>query len=238
MLAVDKNRAAAAPARARASARPHPRRTVSPHAELVQNLKKRALELMQKELQFFVERCESPRPPARRPRPALSVARLLLSCADTNLATQASIVAGFAFDGLVEMEVPEECGTTPLLHRKYHDDGSGVEDTEGEQYGALFQWRVRSPPLTTATPVALVDSSEAATSLTRGGSTAPQGGVCGVAAVYYIFDAAAMAFALYTVCVASFCTVYGHRLALQGPTGSVKKSVAVMKKQLQVTASM
>jgi len=42
-----------------------------------------------------------------------------------------------------------------------------------------------------------------------------------------------MAFALYTVCVASFCTVYGHRLALQGPTGSVKKSVAVMKKQLQ-----
>ena len=54
-----------------------------------------------------------------------------------------------------------------------------------------------------------------------------------MAAVYYIFDAAAMAFALYTVCVASFCTVYGHRLALQGPTGSVKKSVAVMKKQLQ-----
>jgi hypothetical protein len=144
--------------------------------QLVQNLKKRALELMQKELQFFVERY-------------------------TNLATQASIVAGFAFDGLVEMEVPEECGTTPLLSSRYHETASGTEDTEGERYGSVFDWR---------------------------------GGVCGVAAVYYVFDAAAMAFALYTVCVASFCTVYGHRLALQGPTGSVKKSVAVMKKQLQV----
>ena len=28
-------------------------------------------------------------------------------CADTNLATQASIIAGFAFDGLVELEAPE-----------------------------------------------------------------------------------------------------------------------------------
>ena len=39
-----------------------------------------------------------------------------------------------------------------------------------------------------------------------------------------------MAFALYTVCVASFATVYGHRLALQGPTGSVERAVAVMMK--------
>ena len=39
-----------------------------------------------------------------------------------------------------------------------------------------------------------------------------------------------MAFALYTLCVSSFATVYGHRLALQGPTGSVERAVAVMMK--------
>ena len=39
-----------------------------------------------------------------------------------------------------------------------------------------------------------------------------------------------MAFSMYTLCVASFATVYGHRLALQGPTGSVERAVAVMMK--------
>ena len=125
--------------------------------ELVQNLKKRALELMQKELQFFVERCTSPPalPPGVLDRLSAITFALLRCYADTNLATQASIVAGFAFDGLVEMEVPEECGTTPLLHRKYHEDASGAEDTEGEQYGSLFHWRVRSPPAATSPPTAL-----------------------------------------------------------------------------------
>ncbi|EOD07708.1 hypothetical protein EMIHUDRAFT_453284 [Emiliania huxleyi CCMP1516] len=49
--------------------------------------------------------------------------------------------------------------------------------------------------------------------------------------VYYGSASLTMALALYTVCVASFATVYGHRLALQGPTGSVERAVAVMMKQ-------
>lgn len=142
--------------------------------QLVQNLKKRALELLQKELQFFIERY-------------------------TNLATQASIVAGFAFDGLVELEVPEECGEVPLLFRQPSKPATAGM-TGQDAHGGVFDWR---------------------------------GGVCTVSALFYVFDAAAMSFALYTVCVSSFCTVYGHRLALQGPSGSVKKAVAIMKKQLQ-----
>ena len=49
--------------------------------------------------------------------------------------------------------------------------------------------------------------------------------------MYYVSASCTMAFALYTVCVSSFATVYGHRLALQGPTGSVDRAVAVMMKQ-------
>ena len=48
---------------------------------------------------------------------------------------------------------------------------------------------------------------------------------------YYISASMTMAFALYTLCVSAFATVYGHRLALQGPTGSVERAVAVMMKQ-------
>ena len=46
--------------------------------QLVAGVRKHALEIREKELRFFVERY-------------------------TNLATQASVVAGFAFDGLVEL---------------------------------------------------------------------------------------------------------------------------------------
>ena len=49
--------------------------------------------------------------------------------------------------------------------------------------------------------------------------------------VFYCAASMTMVLALYTVCVASFATVYGHRLALQGPTGSVERAVAVMMKQ-------
>ena len=52
-----------------------------------------------------------------------------------------------------------------------------------------------------------------------------------VVSVYYIAASSTMALSLYTVCVSSFATVYGHRLALQGPTGSVDRAVAVMMKQ-------
>ena len=48
-----------------------------------------------------------------------------------------------------------------------------------------------------------------------------------VVSVYYIAASSTMALSLYTVCVSSFATVYGHRLALQGPTGSVDRAVAV-----------
>ena len=109
---------------------------------LVAGLKQHALHLRQKELEYYVERY-------------------------SNITTQASILAGFAFDSLVELEIPEK------------------------------MMRQRS----------------------------------GVCTVYYIAASCTMAFALYTVCVSSFATVYGHRLALQGPTGSVDRAVAVMMLQ-------
>jgi len=52
-----------------------------------------------------------------------------------------------------------------------------------------------------------------------------------VCTVYYAASSCTMAFAMYTVYVASFSTVFGHRLALQGPLGSVDRAVAVMMKQ-------
>tara|TARA_B110001452_G_C15169735_1_gene406560 strand:+ start:191 stop:1015 length:825 start_codon:yes stop_codon:yes gene_type:complete len=109
---------------------------------LVAGLKQHALHLRQKELEYYVERY-------------------------SNITTQASILAGFAFDSLVELDIPEK-------------------------------WMTE------------------------------RSGVC---TVYYIAASLTMAFALYTVCVASFATVYGHRLALQGPTGSVDRAVAVLMKQ-------
>ena len=109
---------------------------------LVAGLKQRALELRHKELDYYVERY-------------------------SNITTQASILAGFAFDSLVELEIPE-----PMYDKR-----------------------------------------------------------AAVVTVYYVSASCTMAFALYTVCVSSFATVYGHRLALQGPTGSVDRAVAVMMKQ-------
>ena len=52
-----------------------------------------------------------------------------------------------------------------------------------------------------------------------------------VCTVYYAASSCTMAFAMYTVYVASFATVFGHRLALQGPIGSVDRAVAVMMMQ-------
>lgn len=79
----------------------------------------------------------------------------------TNLATQASVIAGFSFESLVELEVPE--GT---------------------------HWAL--------------------------------------AGCYFIFGSAAMALALYCLVVASFACVFGHRLALQGPHGSLEIAVSIM----------
>jgi len=103
---------------------------------LLAGVKRNALELRQRELEFHVERY-------------------------TNLATQASVVAGFSFESLVELEVPE--GTNPLL-----------------------------------------------------------------AACYFVCGAMAMALALYVLCVASFACVFGHRLALQGPHGSLERAVHIL----------
>ena len=107
---------------------------------LIANVKQTALQLRQKELEYYVERY-------------------------SNLATQASILAGFAFDGLVELDV-----SAAAEHEKWFK------------------------------------------------------------AVFYTAGSCTMAFSMYTLCVASFATVYGHRLALQGPTGSVERAVAVMMK--------
>lgn len=103
---------------------------------LLASTKVTALELRQRELEFHVERY-------------------------TNLATQASVIAGFSFESLVELEVPE--GTNPVL-----------------------------------------------------------------ASFYFVFGASAMALALYVLCVASFACVFGHRLALQGPHGSLEKAVHIL----------
>ena len=94
---------------------------------LVAGLKQSALVLRHKELEYYVERY-------------------------SNITTQASILAGLAFDSLVELDIPTN-----------------------------------------------IYESRAA-----------------VVTVYYISASCTMAFALYTVCVSSFATVYGHRLALQG----------------------
>lgn len=103
---------------------------------LLAGVKRNALELRQRELEFHVERY-------------------------TNLATQASVVAGFSFESLVELEVPE--GTNPIL-----------------------------------------------------------------SSCYFVCGSMAMALALYVLCVASFACVFGHRLALQGPHGSLERAVHIL----------
>lgn len=107
---------------------------------LIASAKQTALQLRHKELDYYIERY-------------------------SNLATQASILAGFAFDGLVELEIPKDNG-----HPNWIDP------------------------------------------------------------IFYTAGSCTMAFSIYTLCVASFAIVYGHRLALQGPTGSVERAVAVMMK--------
>jgi len=104
---------------------------------LLAGVKRNALELRQRELEFNVERF-------------------------TNLATQASVIAGFSFESLVELEVPEDT-----------------------------HWFLSS--------------------------------------AYFVFGALAMALSLYVLCVASFACVYGHRLALQGPHGSLERAVHMLK---------
>lgn len=121
---------------------------------LVAALKQNALGLRQKELEYYVERY-------------------------SNIATQASIVAGFAFDSLVELEISEDMR---------------------QEIGPGGRWKVE---------------------------------LRWMESVFYGAASLTMALALYTVCVASFATVYGHRLALQGPTGSVERAVAVLMKQRQ-----
>lgn len=66
---------------------------------LLAGVKRNALELRQKELEFNVERF-------------------------TNLATQASVIAGFSFESLVELEVPED--THWLLSSTYFVFGSAA----------------------------------------------------------------------------------------------------------------
>mmetsp|Transcript_17369 Transcript_17369/g.52475 ORF Transcript_17369/g.52475 Transcript_17369/m.52475 type:complete len:300 (-) Transcript_17369:101-1000(-) len=121
---------------------------------LVAALKQNALSLRQRELEYYVERY-------------------------SNIATQASIVAGFAFDSLVEIEISEE------MRQDIGPSG---------RWNADLRW---------------------------------------MESVFYGAASLTMALGLYTTCVASFATVYGHRLALQGPTGSVERAVAVMMKQRQ-----
>lgn len=114
---------------------------------LVAALKQNALSLRQKELEYYVERY-------------------------TNITTQASILAGFAFESLVELEISDD-----MRQELTRIGGAWIEN------------------------------------------------------VFYCAASMTMVLALYTVCVSSFATVYGHRLALQGPTGSVERAVAVMMKQ-------
>lgn len=66
---------------------------------LLTGVKRNALELRQRELEFNVERF-------------------------TTLATQASVVAGFSFESLVELEVPE--GTHWMLSSAYFIAGSSA----------------------------------------------------------------------------------------------------------------
>ena len=109
---------------------------------LVADVKSATLVLRQKELDYYVQRY-------------------------SNIGTQSIILAGFAFDALVETTID-----------------SKVQD--------------RRPA---------------------------------IVAVFWISAATTMAFAVFTTYVAFFSTVYGQRLALQGPTGSVEKAVAVMMMQ-------
>ena len=49
-----------------------------------------------------------------------------------------------------------------------------------------------------------------------------------LSSAYFIFGSTAMALSLYCLCIASFACVFGHRLALQGPHGSLERAVNIM----------
>ena len=125
-----------------ARGRRRPRMLAAAKDTVVAELKQQSLQLRQLELEYYVKRY-------------------------TNIATQSIILAGFAYDSLVEITISNEW----LLHRP------------------------------------------------------------AVVSVYYIASSLTMVLALYTSCVSSFCCVYGHRLALLGPLGSVDRAVAVMMMQ-------
>ena len=110
--------------------------------KILAELKQRSLCLRQLELKYYIKRY-------------------------TNIATQCVILAGFAYESLVEITI--------------------------------------SPRMQEKRPI--------------------------VCTVYYAASSFTMVFAMYTVYVASFATVFGHRLALQGPLGSVERAVAVMMMQ-------
>lgn len=109
---------------------------------LVADIKVATLVLRQKELDYYVQRY-------------------------SNIGTQSIILAGFAFDALVETTIEQK-----------------IQD--------------KRPAVVT---------------------------------VFWVSAATTMAFAVFTTYVSFFSTVYGQRLALQGPTGSVEKAVAVMMRQ-------
>ena len=110
--------------------------------KVLAELKQRSLLLRQLELEYYIKRY-------------------------TNIATQCVVLAGFAYDSLVEITI--------------------------------------SPRMQEQRPV--------------------------VCTLYYAASSFTMVFSMYTVYVASFATVFGHRLALQGPLGSVDRAVAVMMLQ-------
>ena len=56
----------------------------------------------------------------------------------------------------------------------------------------------------------------------------PEGTHWLLSAGYFVFGSSAMALSRYVLCVASFGVVFGHRLALQGPHGSLEKAVHIL----------
>merc|ERR1712216_648140 len=88
---------------------------------LLAGVKRNALELRQKELDFNVERF-------------------------TNLATQASVIAGFSFESLVELEVPED--THWLLSSTYRRQPPRSSRTGSRRCAG----RARSPRARSAPP--------------------------------------------------------------------------------------
>jgi hypothetical protein len=57
-----------------------------------------------------------------------------------------------------------------------------------------------------------------------------QHGLVWVLGIYYLSACATMATAIYILAIASACILWAHQLALQGPTGSVERALAVVMK--------